>query len=89
MIKSKLRGCDNYNIMEVNINKYIWPYYDHGLLLKILDFYLEHNLYDKEKIVSEKLNVLCHTMMISSIKGAHKLLYGNENLPSCTSGFTI
>lgn len=67
----------------LDINKCIWPYYDSHLLLKILDFYLKENVYEKTKVLEQKLKVLSLTKMDSELRNTYKELKRESDFPSC------
>jgi len=68
---------------KADISTCIWPYYDSGLLLKILDFYITKNVYDKHKLLEQKLKVLSFTKMNEIARSVYKELSGHENYPAC------
>ena len=46
-----------------DVNECIWPFFDNGLLLKIVDFYIEKQAFDKPKLLEQKLKLHSFTMM--------------------------
>jgi hypothetical protein len=64
-----------------DINSILWPCYDTGLLLKIIDFYSEKNIFEKKKLNEQKLKLLQTTSMIPMAKTLYKEMYKNENYP--------
>ncbi len=66
-----------------DINAYLWPYFDSGLLLKLIDFYIAKGTHDKRALLAQKLKTLSFTMMDSAARSAYKELNGNENYPAC------
>lgn len=69
---------------DIDVNKFMWPYYDPSLLLRFLDFYLKEKVYDKKGILEQKMKVLSCTKMDSTLRGTFKELQGNENYPPST-----
>lgn len=67
---------------DVDINKFMWLYYDPCLLLKIIDFYLKEKVYDRQELLEQRVRVLSCTRMDSKLRAAFKELHGNDNYPS-------
>ena len=76
-------------IKAADINASMWPFFDNGLLLKITDFYLEKNVYEKRKLLEQKLKILSCTMMNSNARSVYKELYNHETYPACTIFLTF
>lgn len=73
-------------IKTVDINACMWPFFDNGLLLKITDFCIQKNVYEKRKMLEQKLKLLSCTMMNSSARSVYKELYNHETYPACKIG---
>jgi hypothetical protein len=66
---------------DTDINKFMWPYYDPSLLLKILDFYQKEKVYDAKTILNQRVKVLSCTKMDTALRNTFKELHGNTNYP--------
>ncbi len=69
-----------------DINACIWPYYDCGLLLKIVDYYLDKKTYERRGLLEQKLRLLSKTMMSESARNVFKELRGEEPVSPGTEG---
>jgi len=66
---------------DTNINKFMWPYYDPSLLLKILDFYQKEKVYDNKAILNQRIKILSYTKMDEELRNTFKEFHGNTNYP--------